>query len=165
MVLISCFKLHQQIIKKPGQHLNENSLAPPRSLSIVHFLLTLLLLKRELFKIPIERIEDPTLAQLFRERQLEIDRKFTMLIDIGTPRFLYGSLQLYGRVDDTLLKIAKELLEQLSPRSRDESTGNSIDAKTFAQRAKIELDYFRKTLPDLSTKVMVREDIIGTDGF
>lgn len=117
--------------------------------------------KRELFKIPIERIEDPTLSQLFRERQLEIDRKFTMLIDRGTPRFLYGSLQLYGLVDDNLLKIAKKLLEQLPPRSRDESISNSIDSKTFAERAKLELDYFRETLPDLKTKILVREDISG----
>ncbi len=117
--------------------------------------------KRELFKIPVERIEDPTLAQLFRERQLEIDRKFTMLIDIGTPSFLYGSLQLFGRVEDALLKVAKELLEQLSPRSRDKSSGNLIDAKTFAERARIELDHFRETLPDISTKIMVREDVIG----
>ncbi len=117
--------------------------------------------KRELFKIPIERIEDPTLSQLFRERQLEIDRKFTMLIDIGTPRFLFGSLQLYGLVDDSLLKIAKELLEKLPPRSREESIGISIDANAFAERAKLELDYFRKTLPDIGTKIMVREDISG----
>ena len=117
--------------------------------------------KRQLFKIPIERIEDPTLAQLLRERQLEIDRKITMLIDLGSPRFLYGSLQLYGRVDDTLLNIAKELLEQLSPRSREESKGDSIDANMFAERAELELVRFRKTLPDISTKIMVREDISG----
>lgn len=119
------------------------------------------LAKRELFKIPIERIEDPALAQLFRERQLEIDRELTMLIDMGTPRFLYGSLQLFGKVDENLLKVAKELLEQLPPRSRGESLGNSIDAKMFAERAKLELNYFRKKLPDLNTKITVREDLMG----
>lgn len=117
--------------------------------------------KRNLFKIPIERIEDPTLAQLFKERQLEIDRKLTMLIDMETPRFLYGSLQLYGRVEDNLLNVAKELLGQISPRSRGESLGNSIDAKAFAERAKLELNHFRETLPNLSTKIMIRDDISG----
>ena len=119
------------------------------------------LAKRRLFQIPIERIEDPTLAQLFREQQLELDRKFTMLIDRDTNRFLYGSLQLYGAVDDSLLKLAQELLEQLSPRSRDESKANALDAKAFAARAKQELDYFRKTLPDISSKIIVQEDITG----
>ncbi len=119
------------------------------------------LAKRRLFQIPIERVEDPTLAQLFREQQLELDRKFTMLIDRGKPSFLYGSLQLYGGIEDSLVKLAKELLYQLHPHSRDESIGNSIDANAFALRAEQELAYFRKTLPDITSKVIVREDIIG----
>ncbi len=89
------------------------------------------LAKRRLFSVPIERIEDPTLAQLFREQQLELDRKFTMLIDRGTPRFMYGSLQFYGAVEESLGKQANELLEELPSRSRDESHGNFIDAKAL----------------------------------
>ena len=119
------------------------------------------LAKRRLFEVPIEKIEDPTIAQLFREQQLELDRKLTMLIDRGTPNFKYGSLQLYGTVDKSLLKQSKEILNQLSPRSRDESSGISIDAQTFAKRATQELDYFRSALPESRSKVMVREDITG----
>lgn len=119
------------------------------------------LAKRKLFQIPIERIEDPTLAQLFRQQQLELDRKFTMLIDRNTRFFLYGSMQLYGNIEDSLLKIALELLEKLPPHSRDESVRNSIDAKEFSSRAEQELNYFRKTLPDIKSKVFVREDILG----
>ena len=117
--------------------------------------------KRRLFEVPIERIEDPTIAQLFREQQLELDRKLTMLIDRGTPLFKYGSFQLYGTVDKSLLKQAKELLKQLSPRSRDESSGSTIDAQTFAKRATQELDYFRSAFPESKSRVMVREDITG----
>ncbi len=117
--------------------------------------------KRRLYKIPIERIEDPTLAKLFREQQLELDRKFTMLIDRGTPRFLYGSLQLYGNVDDSLMKVASELLKQLPPHSRDESSGKSVNASEFANRAIQELDHFRKTVPDCHSKVVLRKDISG----
>ncbi len=71
--------------------------------------------KRKLFKIPLERIEDPTLAQLFREQQLELDRKFTMLNDRGTERFLYGSLQVYGSIKEPLIKLALELLSEPFP--------------------------------------------------
>jgi uncharacterized protein (TIGR02421 family) len=119
------------------------------------------LAKRSLFQIPIERIEDPTLAQLFREQQLELDRKFTMLIDRKTTSFLYGSLQLFGGVEDSLMKLAHELLEKLHPHRRDESIANSIDATAFAARAEQELNYFRKTLPEISSKIIVREDITG----
>jgi uncharacterized protein (TIGR02421 family) len=117
--------------------------------------------KRRLFQVPIERIEDPTLVQLFRGQQLELDRKFTMLIDRGTPAFMYGSLQLFGAVDDSLMKLSIELLEQLSPRSREESTGVSVDANTFAERAQQELDWFKKTVPDSRSKVVIRDDISG----
>ena len=119
------------------------------------------LTKRKLFQIPIERIEDPTLAQLFRDQQLELDRKFTMLTDRETPRFLYGSLQLYGTVNSSLLKISEQLLQQVPLRGRDESFRDFIDAKAFAARAEQELDYFRKTLPDISTKIIIRKDITG----
>lgn len=119
------------------------------------------LAKRRLFKVPIERLEDPTLAELFREQQLELDRKFTMLIDRGTERFMYGSLQLYGPVDDSLLKLARALLRQLSPRSRDESSGKIIDARAFAARAVEELNLFRKAIPGSNCKVLVRDDITG----
>lgn len=117
--------------------------------------------KRRLFQIPIERIEDPTLAQLFREQQLELDRKFTMLIDRKTPRFLYGSLQLYGTVSDPLMKLAEDLLEQISPRSRDESQSKLVDAEFFATRAVEELARFRNTLPENCCQVYLRDDISG----
>lgn len=119
------------------------------------------LAKRRLFQVPLERIEDPTLAQLFRDQQLELDRKFTMLGDLGTKSFKYGSLQLYGTVDQALLKIAEELLQQISPRRRDESKSKTVDAKTFAARAEKELSYFREKLPDITTKISVRKDIAG----
>ena len=55
-------------------------------------------LKRELYKIPIERVEDPALQRLFQEKQEELELKLTMLRDRDTPRFLYESLQLFGGV-------------------------------------------------------------------
>ena len=45
------------------------------------------ILKRQLYRIPIERVEDPALHHLFREKQEELDRKITMLRDRNTQRF------------------------------------------------------------------------------
>ena len=64
------------------------------------------MLKRELYKIPIERVEDPALQRLFQEKQEELELKLTMLRDRDTPRFLYESLQLFGGVRDDLLQLA-----------------------------------------------------------
>jgi len=116
-------------------------------------------LKRRLYEVPIERIEDPTLAQLFRERQDDLDRKITLLTDIGTPRFVLGSLQIYGRIETSLLMLAHELLSTVPPRSRDSSSGGQVDAAELARRAAEEIDAYRARHPQFAAKVSVRDDM------
>jgi uncharacterized protein (TIGR02421 family) len=119
------------------------------------------LAKRELYQIPIERIEDPTLAQLFRDQQVSLDRKLTLLGERGTPKFLYGSLQLYGGVDEPLLNRAHEILNRVPSRSRDESLRGAADARTFAARASEEIEHYRSLHPAVRGSVEVREDFVG----
>ena len=57
------------------------------------------LLKRRLWQIPIERIEDPTLEDLFRRQQVDLDRRLNMLSDRLTEDFVTGSVLLFGRPD------------------------------------------------------------------
>lgn len=119
------------------------------------------LIKRKLFQIPLERVEDATLEQLFQEQQLYLDRQLTMLIDRDTPRFRHGSLQLYGELDDELRDLSLELLRRLPPRSRDESTVDAIDAETFATIARQEISSFSKIFPQIKSQVVVRDDVAG----
>lgn len=119
------------------------------------------LLKRSLFQVPLERIEDPTIAHLFREQQIELDRKLTMLSDRGTPRFKHGSIQLYGGVERTLMELAVEILTVYPPRSREESKAGNVDAKTFSARAREEIEYFRQAYPEIKSVVEVRDDLSG----
>ena len=62
-------------------------------------------LKRRLFAIPIDRIEDATLIHLFAEKQDHIDRQLTALKNIDAPPFFYDSVQLYGVPDADLVKL------------------------------------------------------------
>ena len=117
------------------------------------------LLKRRLYEVPIERIEDPTLAHIFRAKQDELDRRITMLSDIGTPRFLPGSLQVYGGVDRPLLSLAAELVDRIPPRSRDASVGRQLDAKAFAVRAEEEIARYRLQYPEFTASATVRDDL------
>lgn len=119
------------------------------------------LAKRKLFRIPIEKIEDPTLSQLFRDQQTEIDRKLSMLADRGTPRFLYGSLQVFGGVDASLVTLAYDILNRIPSRSRDESLRGAVDAGAFAERAEQEIEYYRQQHPELRSGVDVRSDVAG----
>jgi uncharacterized protein (TIGR02421 family) len=119
------------------------------------------LLKRQLYHIPIEQVEDPTLAFLFREKRTELDRQLTMLLDRGNPSFLYGSLQLFGGVSADLLDLAKNILHELSPHSRNGSRGNFLNALEFADRARAEIEYYRRAYVHLSSTVQVRDDTVG----
>ncbi len=116
-------------------------------------------LKRRLFEVPIERIEDPTLSYLFRQRQDELDRKLTMLSDVGTSRFLLGSLQVYDRPSPRLLDLARQLLDAISPGRRERSRGGQIGASEFAERAREEIAHYRRRLPEFSATAVVRDDI------
>ena len=118
------------------------------------------LLKRRLYKVPLEKIEDPTLANLFYTQQLEQDRKISLLADRGTPNFVLGSLQLYGRVDSKSVDVALALLERV-PRRRKQETVGTVDAQAFAAYATEELDYLRRTFPEIKSRAIVRRDIVG----
>ncbi len=119
------------------------------------------LLKRRLFSIPIERIEDPSLAHLFEEKRDDLDRRISLVADRGTPRFLLGSRQLYGDVEPALLAAAIHLLEQSDSQREHELRNSTLDANCFAERARRELDYYREQDAGLEATVSVRDDIPG----
>lgn len=115
-----------------------------------------LLLKRKLHRIPTEQIEDPTLAHLFRQTQDEMDRQITMLSDIGTRRFLPGSLQVFGGVEPSLLELAKDILRR---RRDEEESGTKVSAKEFVQRARSEIRYYRRQMKSLPAQAVIRDDM------
>jgi len=119
------------------------------------------LIKRQLYRIPIEKIEDPALEALFRAQRMEQERKLTMLSDRGNRRFLYGSLQLYGRVDDELLETAKYILEQVPARSHGRSAVRQLNAVEFGARAEEEIRYYRGKDSRVWSRVEIRDDVIG----
>jgi uncharacterized protein (TIGR02421 family) len=117
------------------------------------------LLKRQLYLIPVERIDDPTLSYLFRQKQEELDRQITLLSDVDSPRFLPESLQIYGGVSDWLLNHAVELLDHVPTYTREEPRKQQLDATEFAKRALEELGYYQKRCADFCATVSVRNDM------
>lgn len=119
------------------------------------------LVKRALYAIPIEQIEDPTLAHIYRQKQDELDRQITLVADRNTPRFLYGSLMLFGEVEPELLELAQYILEHISPHLRDDHESDYLDAEAFARVARKQIRYYQQQDASLTAKVEVREDITG----
>jgi len=121
--------------------------------------------KRKLYSIPLEGIEDRTISFLFGQKQEELDRKLTMLHDRGTPRFLLGSIQLYGRVSQKLLRSGEEILEQISSTTRGRGGGGTVPVEEFVQRANAEVAHYRaiwdgvdgtvEVMPGVSSGLMV----------
>ncbi len=117
-------------------------------------------LKRQLYDISIDHVEDPALQYIFQEKQEELDRKITMLRDRDTPRFLYGGLQVYGGVTADLVEQATELLNR--PRSRTAvNETETLDAKGFAARAEKEFDQYRSSNPTFTAKTKLTKRVAG----
>lgn len=117
------------------------------------------LVKRALFEMPIERIDDPVMEELFLEKRDEISRKLTMLRDVGTRRFLYGSLALWGDVDDGLLAAARDLLREPPP--RPESARPRVPAARIARLARAQIQQYLGQESAIRCRVELRDDVVG----
>lgn len=143
--------------------------------------------KAELYGIDLSGVSDPTLADLFRQQRAALGIQLSMLEARNTPAFLYTSMQLYGGVEDELLRLAEGLLEAIRPvpevkKTEGGSSGGSedsddeveevgndpgrrekgrLDCYAFAERARAELDHYRAAYPALTSTVEVRDDISG----
>ena len=118
-------------------------------------------LKRRLFALPLEIVEDPALYDLLEEKRDEIDRQLSMLGDRDTRRFLHGSQLLFGSPDMPLVALARRLLDDLQPKPAEGGEADWLDARTFAKQAEAELDHYRRQCPDLPAAVEVRDDVPG----
>jgi uncharacterized protein (TIGR02421 family) len=118
------------------------------------------LMKRSLYNIKIEDIDDPTLGYLFRDKRAEVDKMLTMLNERETPGFLYGSLQLFGEVNKGLLAEAHEILDTFPVQETEKKwKEESYSAWEFAELARQELIYLQSQWPGVSTKVEIKDTI------
>lgn len=119
------------------------------------------LLKRQLWNIRIEQVEDPTIQHLFREKRKELDVQISMLGNINKPDFLLGSLQLYGRLDQQLIDTADHLLRVISPNHREGAGTQQLDAESFAAYARQEIDAYRQAFSSFDAQVHIQSNMLG----
>jgi len=114
------------------------------------------LVKRRLYDLEIELVEDPALGNIFLAKRDEIMRQIMLLEDRDTSRFMYASLQLFGDVGDALVADATELLETIPvipPRD------SYVTAAAFAETAQQELDAYRARYPGFAAELEIRSDV------
>ncbi len=118
------------------------------------------LIKRKLYNLPIENINDPTIAFLFRDKRKEIDRMLNMLQERERHDFLLSSLQVFGPVDEDLLNVAKTILLVVDHHDVKKSS-EKISASAFSELAREELEWLRLQDESVSTEVRVADDVEG----
>ncbi len=118
-------------------------------------------LKKILYQIPVEKVEDPTLADIFEQKRMQLDRMITLVQDRNTFGFLPESLQLYGDVDNQLLETARTILSLKRIRKRPNPASPALNADEFRRLAEEEIDGYRQQLPAFDPKVRIQRDIPG----
>ncbi len=117
------------------------------------------LAKRRLYNIEIEKIEDPTLAYIFRDKRNELDKMLSMLAQRDTRDFLQSSIQLFGSVSRELYDVANAILTIIKPQHEQEQKVERMDAKAFAARAQEEFDFFKRYVPEIELKVEISRSV------
>lgn len=115
-------------------------------------------LKRELYNLKIEEIDDPALSFLFREKREELELQISMLNDRGTKHFFYNSLMLYHGVEKDLIEEAQQLLIDVKEEEPKEAS-HQLDAGEFKELAEKEFEYFRGQDENFSSSIHIREDV------
>ncbi|HKJ49044.1 MAG TPA: tyrosine/phenylalanine carboxypeptidase domain-containing protein [Christiangramia sp.] len=115
-------------------------------------------LKRRLYNLKIEDIDDPAMSFLFREKREELDMQITMLSERGSRNFLYDSIRLYKGVEKPLCEEAREILNKV-PEEELVETDDLLDSKAFSSLARKEFDFFREQDENFKCKVHIRKDV------
>jgi uncharacterized protein (TIGR02421 family) len=116
-------------------------------------------LKQRLFRVPVERIEDPLAADLIREKQEELDLRITMLRNRGRATFLLHSLELFGRPDAELAGLARRTLEAVPQSDGPQPGAPCVGAEAFLSLAREEAGRFRSRAPDFPTDFRIWDDL------
>lgn len=116
--------------------------------------------KRKLFNIPIDLVEDPTIAFILRGKRLEIEKQLIMLEERGTVNFKFIGESLYGVIREDVMASAKYILKTF-PKNEIIKSSKRFNSAEFAQHAQREIDYYQERFPELELGIEVRDDVAG----
>ncbi|TDU40135.1 uncharacterized protein (TIGR02421 family) [Gelidibacter sediminis] len=116
--------------------------------------------KRKLYNIPIDLIEDPTIAFILRGKRLEIEKQLIMLEERGTDNFRFIGESLYGVIREDILDVAKHILA-VYPKAETIKSSKRYNGIEFAEFAQREMDHYIQQFPDLDLGIEIRDDVAG----
>ncbi|MDQ3194112.1 MAG: flavohemoglobin expression-modulating QEGLA motif protein, partial [Bacteroidota bacterium] len=114
--------------------------------------------KKLLWNIPIDEIEDPAIKNLFSGKRDEVDLQISMMVNIDSPGFHYGSLQLYGNVNKALSTLADKILT-IFPGKKHRGKSKKLDASQFYDYAIKEFEYYNSLYPLFTPVAEINKDM------
>jgi len=116
------------------------------------------ILKRKLYNLKIEDINDPAMSYIFHEKREELDQQITMLNERGSKNFFYNSIRLYKGIDNEICEQAELILEDISEKEVTKDK-NICDAAYFRDLAHQEFSYYKQQDKNFKCKVHLRDDV------
>ena len=116
--------------------------------------------KKALFSVALEYFEDPVLTTLYREKQQELDLQLSLLAARETPRYVEFGRALYGPVEPSLLRTARDILDQTRPgRGRRRGEGEDADLAFVERRARAMIRSYAGEYDGFTASVELRDDL------
>lgn len=116
------------------------------------------ILKRKLYNLKIEDINDPAMSYIFHEKREELDQQITMLNERGSKNFFYNSIRLYKGIDNEICEQAELILQDISEKEKSEDN-DICDATYFRDLAHQEFSYYKQQDKNFKCKVHLRDDV------
>ena len=114
---------------------------------------------RTLYNTPIDKVEDPALAFIFRDKRRELAKKLDMIDERDTDNFKYTGQSIFGTPSSTLVNTAKQILKTSAKSNQDDE--DRLDCNHFAEKVYEELKYYRDHFPEQDFKVTISKEISG----
>lgn len=137
--------------KKSNYEKNPDFIYRPKHFEVSEF-------KKKLYNIPIEKVEDPVIYDIFTKKRQEIDIKLSLIEYRNTKKFLHESIVLYSTPDKELLKEAVKILKMNLKEYKEEE---NITPDKLKKMALDEINYYKKQNKKFNPKVSIRGDIIS----
>lgn len=118
------------------------------------------LMKRELYEIQLEDVDDPAAWKLLRDKREELDKQISLVAERNSPEFLHSAIRLFGPVDASLRDRALEILAEV-PRPEATPSSQRVGAAQFAGLAEGEFAHYRAAYPAFRSEIQVRPDLVG----
>ncbi len=119
--------------------------------------------KRQLYSIALDRLEDPVLHHLYREKQRELDLQLSLIAHRERAAFVEFGRALYGPVEPSLLAVALDILSRLEGEGAPPATslpqGEVVDCLFVEGQARDMLRDYQRRYEGFKPSLELRDDV------